>query len=79
MWSGQYYGEDGHHKLPSGGKDSSMYTVGQHVIWTKDNRVYVVTAVHVNTSPPNYDLQLLSDGSVTQHNVPEGDMIIATD
>ncbi len=55
-----------------------MFKVGQHVIWNGDGKVYVITAVHVNTSPANYDIQLLSDGSVTQHNVPEGDMVIAT-
>ncbi len=53
------------------------YKVGDHVTVTGDTRIWVVTAVH-NTDPPTYNLALAGEPSVTQQNVPEGDMIIAT-
>ncbi len=54
-----------------------MFKVGRQVTVVGDSRVWVITAVH-NTDPPTYDLALVGDAAVTQHNVPEGDMIIAT-
>lgn len=54
-----------------------MYSKGQAVIWTGDGRRYLISAVHTNTQPVTYDIQLESDSSVKHYNVPEGDLHVA--
>jgi hypothetical protein len=53
-----------------------MYKVGDHVKVKGDNRTWVVTGHNTDTN--TYDLALVDDGGTTMHNVPEGDMSIAT-
>lgn len=54
------------------------FKVDDHVTVKGDTRIWGVTAVNNTSDPITYDLALLSDSSTTRHNVPEGDMSIAT-
>lgn len=55
-----------------------MFKVGDHVTLKGDSRTWVVTAVNNTMDPITYELALVGDAGVMKHNVPEGDMTIAT-
>jgi hypothetical protein len=72
-----YPGEDGHRALTILGKGSfAMFKVGDRVRVVGDSRIWIVTAHNVDSN--TYDLELDGDPGMTMHNVPEGDMSIAT-
>ena len=53
-----------------------MFKVGDRVLVTGDDRVWIVAVAHIETD--TYDLKLESDGSVHQMGVPAGGMRIAS-